>query len=1367
MEILNSSQSPEKHRKLKGLSELLRNQVDRFVTDNPDFFDTKKDRISVEGYKELVLLFDTFANQFLSLYPDPQNQKKINELQLMIALGKKKKNNHSNAEEFKTLLIHITSQIKETKDTKTIDVKELDESEAMNEIQSLAVGSTLQERQQLARQNIDTIQESERRSYIENIRMHPFWGRVSNIPFVGNMVFIPDSLRRSFRHNFDRVRLNTHFSQQSMRELLVEDQNSYNTIGTGRAREYELLDSSFFETLNANENLEAYKKGKKELDEAVEKWITNKDLSEREFHSAKNKIIADMVVGQTDEIVAAVKDQADTLWIRVLERRKFLQKKSEDRASEVSKIGKEVTETDISTDLDGIDYDQNADKNAIESKFKKDFEALIQKFLLQNDKQDYTIQDFENEFEPIKAGILNNIADNSKKIDAENKLNTLRDERFKLMETEINKLSSKEARNDVLKKMSFSVNLRFARARLTSETPEQQNLTIRLENALLNSNVISRIPFLKRNWVQAGLFLAVNIPAYSLRQSARLLSFIPTPAISGLTSGVVEYFRKKQEMDITRSRVTSMLARGSETAFLPSQLNVHGNNEILELTKSKLVDVVSLENDYRASNDGKVKYEILAKFYAALQVSKKNKTDLFYGVNATHSEIQASRTYLLQQYELNKNEVSQFHKTDDLEAENQRKIEENEKLFNALRRSTSLRSAAAVGATAAALSFTFGVGSPYVTKFLQDFSSDASQNLSQLFESSRESFDRFIKTIASQFSSETKVNISVENGALEGARFNALGARPGFGEGALVAAQESDINTRLHADGEGAMVGARESDIAPKISSISEEISVSDVSSSELPPKTDEMDLLELQRESFLSGPEATESYLKDSDYANAMPERIVGTAEAQVAQFGGLTRSNWENNELLSIVGRVPGTNQLKDLYGFYDEPNQLKVWVNFTDTNGITHSVDATKLMSASENARGSLSGYTVDFSKDDGILGAMWRNGGNTHEGFLRQIDYIGYGFAESSDGDFLSGDQDFSDLTNSNSNLVRVARIDGGGNFEDIDKTVPITEPTNPPKPPKPTDPTIPEPKIEPETPDPGYKEVPDDSPAPPETPYYPSIPRYKEVPENFPAAPGYTGYPYEVPTPTERTIPSLEIVPENNGEYKLSPDGFPVFVPIVQGPPYAARNREVGLKDAENEKIKPLTELKNSISKILFESYLHVDGVEQLECYGLLKNLEDFITSIINKGSIDSAKFNTFKTQLQNLGITINDKMNISDVKILIEALRTELISSIIKPDTNFRDDILDPSTVTTYIQLPESDVSSLSHSEKSDFANANFIGLFRFFKESKNFSDFGEGGLSVRENLIKRINLVLSQNNQIPTSARFTASTMKDIYNRI
>jgi hypothetical protein len=128
------------------------------------------------------------------------------------------------------------------------------------------------------------------------------------------------------------------------------------------------------------------------------------------------------------------------------------------------------------------------------------------------------------------------------------------------------------------------------------------------------------------------------------------------------------------------------------------------------------------------------------------------------------------------------------------------------------------------------------------------------------------------------------------------------------------------------------------------------------------------------------------------------------GTAEGQIATFGGLTRSMWSKTPgeeaVLDIFGRTMknGSTLLHDFdKGYLDAFNQGKFQVLVTLADG--HKV----LASPADLIMGADGTLKVDFSKDPGILGEIFKDG---HESGLAHIKNIQYGIGDASNMEVVS-------------------------------------------------------------------------------------------------------------------------------------------------------------------------------------------------------------------------------------------------------------------------------------------------------------------------------------------------------------------------
>ena len=144
-----------------------------------------------------------------------------------------------------------------------------------------------------------------------------------------------------------------------------------------------------------------------------------------------------------------------------------------------------------------------------------------------------------------------------------------------------------------------------------------------------------------------------------------------------------------------------------------------------------------------------------------------------------------------------------------------------------------------------------------------------------------------------------------------------------------------------------------------------------------------------------LTATESLNKLLGSSKTVDAIQRIYNGTAEGQIAKFGGLTRSMWSSTPgegaVLGIFGRTMsgGKTLLHDFdKGFLDafQQGKFQVLVNLADGHKVLAS-PSTLYMD-----HGVLK---VDFSRDPGILGEIFKNG---HEKGLAMIENIQYGVGD---------------------------------------------------------------------------------------------------------------------------------------------------------------------------------------------------------------------------------------------------------------------------------------------------------------------------------------------------------------------------------
>ncbi len=153
-----------------------------------------------------------------------------------------------------------------------------------------------------------------------------------------------------------------------------------------------------------------------------------------------------------------------------------------------------------------------------------------------------------------------------------------------------------------------------------------------------------------------------------------------------------------------------------------------------------------------------------------------------------------------------------------------------------------------------------------------------------------------------------------------------------------------------------------------------------------------------------VSGQERLSKLMESSNVVDDIVRKYNGTAEGQIATFGGLTRSMWSKTPgeeaVLDIFGRTmkSGSTLLHDFdKGYLDAFHQGKFQVLVTLADG--HKV----LASPADLIMGADGTLKVDFSKDPGILGEIFKDG---HESGLAHIKNIQYGIGDASNMEVVS-------------------------------------------------------------------------------------------------------------------------------------------------------------------------------------------------------------------------------------------------------------------------------------------------------------------------------------------------------------------------
>ena len=178
----------------------------------------------------------------------------------------------------------------------------------------------------------------------------------------------------------------------------------------------------------------------------------------------------------------------------------------------------------------------------------------------------------------------------------------------------------------------INLNVRFGKARLNHETADTETLSNRIEERLLNSSWINRIPLEKRYLVAGGIMTAANLGQGTIRKLTKGLPFVGILA-GGLISGSFEYVRKRDEITESNSRLTRMLAEGRNPQEMLQKYNAQeiANNITINKVEDIKSNIERLKTAYETNKNPKNLESLLseiARFQALYEVGKAKNTDL-------------------------------------------------------------------------------------------------------------------------------------------------------------------------------------------------------------------------------------------------------------------------------------------------------------------------------------------------------------------------------------------------------------------------------------------------------------------------------------------------------------------------------------------------------------------------------------------------------------------------------------------------------------------------------------------------------------------------------------------------------------------
>ena len=507
--------------------------------------------------------------------------------------------------------------------------------------------------------------------------------------------------------------------------------------------------------------------------------------------------------------------------------------------------------------------------------------------------------------------------------------------------------------SDVIDAMNIDFNIKFGRARLNHETQDTLSTSIRMENAIMNSKILSYLPFEKKYYALGAIMTAASWGSGSLSRVGKYVPFLG-PLVSGVVSGGMEYARKRDEVTYTQGRITRLLAEGKDISEIMRSQNPKeiAKNVSVQKTEDIMNRINSSYDAYAAATDKDAAMRTLigeiAGYRALLETSTKEGVDLVGSSSqekliADKAELSARCNQILEQLQTNHPKVDL--KTIYLESaksriDSERKLlDERTRQANALRRGLALGSATRVGLTVAAGSL---IGS----------------EIRGLFSHNTQSLGEYALGIDTESSKQTSLTWLAKWMRGDEAGLHEMVRTPG------VLRPESHFDANAIRGTETVM------------------------------------------QESTLSSEQVEEALTKKSTFISELSRTYTGTAEAQINKYGGLTRSMWEsdNSSTLEIWGRdqIGEKAVLHDFNQGYLEAfknGTFRAIVNLPEGK----TVDVTNLIKL-EGGR-----PVIDFSKEPGIIGEMFKNGSS--EG-LKYIENIQYGIG-------------------SGNNIDIVSTIDGGG------------------------------------------------------------------------------------------------------------------------------------------------------------------------------------------------------------------------------------------------------------------------------------------------------------------------------------------------
>jgi hypothetical protein len=279
--------------------------------------------------------------------------------------------------------------------------------------------------------------------------------------------------------------------------------------------------------------------------------------------------------------------------------------------------------------------------------------------------------------------------------------------------------SNAEAAN-LVDKMQINLNIRFGRARLNHETSDNETISTRVEEAIINSRWLSSLPE-KRKMIAIGLIVGVNGAVENAqRAGAKLAVPFLAAGAGGFVAAAFEYKRKRDEMTASFSRATRMLAEGRNVSELsrkysPQELsrvvtveNIGTLRENIDNSFDRLVNATEEISETERNQRTNTLLQEVARFQSLLEVGRDNKIDLIgLGNNQQSVEVlneqrtalvERSRTILRTLSSANPETVDRYREI--LEASKyleQKNYERRIKQFEILRRNTALKGAVRSG----------------------------------------------------------------------------------------------------------------------------------------------------------------------------------------------------------------------------------------------------------------------------------------------------------------------------------------------------------------------------------------------------------------------------------------------------------------------------------------------------------------------------------------------------------------------------------------------------------------------------------------------------------------------------------------------